>query len=66
VKKQVELVFPNEVNMARFILSQRIAHIETDIENCYLKGVLTDDLVAIAETKYNATILFMSLTQMEA
>jgi len=52
--------------MIKFILSQRIAHIETDIENCYLKGVLTDDLVAIAETKYSATILFMSLTQIEA
>jgi hypothetical protein len=64
--KQVELVFPNEVSMTRFILSQRIAHVETDIENCYLKAVLTDDLVAIAEAKYSATILFMSLTQIEA
>jgi hypothetical protein len=61
--RQIELVFPDVESMAEFILSQRVSKIETDTTNCYIKGLLTDDLIRIAETEYGATILFMRLVE---
>jgi hypothetical protein len=61
--RQVELVFPDAQTMAEFILAQRVSKIETDTENCYLRGLLTDDLVSIAETEYGAGVLYMRLVE---
>lgn len=61
--RQVELVFPDVQSMAEFILSQRVSRVETDTENCYLKGLLTDDLISIAETEFGASVLYMRLIE---
>ena len=61
--RQVELLFPDVQSMAEFILSQRVSKIETDTANCYLRGLLTDDLIAIAETEYGASVLYMKLVE---
>jgi hypothetical protein len=61
--KQVELVFPEVTTMAEFILEQKLSKVEFDTEHCNLKGLLTDDLIKIAETEYGATVLFIRLAQ---
>jgi hypothetical protein len=55
--KQVLLRFPDAVRMADFILTNKVSKVETDSREITIKGLLTDQLIAIAETQYEAKLI---------
>ena len=55
--KQVLLRFPDAVRMADFILTNKVSKVETDSRETTIKGLLTDQLIAIAETQYEAKLI---------
>jgi hypothetical protein len=54
--KQVVLFFPDNIKLSEFILTQRVSGIETKSSEASLKGVLTDDQIVVACTKYEAEL----------
>ena len=49
--------FPDAVRMADFILTNKVSKVETDSREITIKGLLTDQLIAIAETQYEAKLI---------
>lgn len=55
--KEVVLSFPNPVLLAEFILINRIYKVRTDLTLFTLSGILLDEQIEIACTKYEAIIV---------
>jgi hypothetical protein len=57
--KYVVLYFPTSFDLARFILDEQVAGVETFAVDASLKGTLTDEQIVTACTKYKGIIRSM-------
>ena len=54
--KLVLLEFPDIVRLFDFILERNISHVDVKSNPLILSGMLTDDLIVIAEVLYGAVL----------
>jgi hypothetical protein len=60
--KKVILTFSSVTSMTEFILTQRLSQIETNCKQLILKGLMSNENVAIARKVYKAKLTESSKT----
>jgi hypothetical protein len=61
--KQALLAFPDVGSMAEFVLINKLSHVIINSNECFISGLFTDDLIKLAETEYQAQVLYMRVIQ---
>ncbi len=63
--KEVNLYFPTTIQLADFILLEKITGVQTTSLDCSLKGLLSDKQIMVAYTTYEAIAVTMHPVLME-
>jgi hypothetical protein len=57
--KRALLLFPDVKTMTEFVFINHVEGIEMKTKDCSVNGLFTDELLTIAEKKYQAKLVFM-------
>ena len=52
------MIFPDVKSMEGFVFTHHVSGIEMKTNECSVSGLLTDELITIAETQYQAKVIF--------